>query len=193
MKPEELLFFLRFVDDGTGLWNGVQDSFSVWFQKLRKTSVAVYGLDFTFTMNPVIEYTQFLDIHYKFVDGNLTTDLYRKETDANRYLNYSSFHPKHMFQSIVNSQALRYRRIINNDTLLLHRLDELQSYFLKSSYPQSIVSQAIERVKALPRTLEYRKKVDLIVDGGCIYAENSTIIDFSGEKAEITRKGKGII
>ena len=40
---------------------------------------------------------------------------------------------------------------------------------------------------------EYKKKVDLIVDGGCIFAENSTIIDFSGGKAEITRKGKGII
>ena len=57
VKPEELLLFLRFVDDGSGLWNGVADSFSSWFQKIRTTSVAIYGLDFTFTLNPVTQFT----------------------------------------------------------------------------------------------------------------------------------------
>ena len=40
---------------------------------------------------------------------------------------------------------------------------------------------------------KYKKKVDLIVDGGSIFAENSTIIDFSNGGAEIIRKGKGDI
>ena len=40
---------------------------------------------------------------------------------------------------------------------------------------------------------KYKKKVDLIVDGGFIFAENSTIIDFSNGGAEIIRKGKGDI
>jgi len=40
---------------------------------------------------------------------------------------------------------------------------------------------------------KYKKKVDLIVDGGSIFAENSTIIDFSLEEARITRTGKGSI
>ena len=40
---------------------------------------------------------------------------------------------------------------------------------------------------------KYKKKVDLIVDGGFIFAENSTIIDFSNGEAEIIRKGKGDI
>ncbi len=38
---------------------------------------------------------------------------------------------------------------------------------------------------------EYKKQVDLIVDGGTIFAENSTIIDFSQVEAEIIRIGKG--
>ena len=40
---------------------------------------------------------------------------------------------------------------------------------------------------------KYKKKVDLIIDGGTIFAENSTIIDFSSEEAKISRIGKGTI
>ena len=38
---------------------------------------------------------------------------------------------------------------------------------------------------------KYKKQVDLIVDGGTIFAEHSTIIDFSQGDAEIIRYGKG--
>ena len=38
---------------------------------------------------------------------------------------------------------------------------------------------------------KYKKQVDLIVDGGTIFAEHSTIIDFSQGDATIIRYGKG--
>ncbi len=38
---------------------------------------------------------------------------------------------------------------------------------------------------------KYKKLVDLVVDGGIIFAEHSTIIDFSKGDAEISRYGKG--
>ena len=40
---------------------------------------------------------------------------------------------------------------------------------------------------------KYKKQVDLIVDGGAIFAENSTIIDFSHGTVEISRMGKGSV
>ena len=40
---------------------------------------------------------------------------------------------------------------------------------------------------------KYKKQVDLVVDGGIIFAENSTIIDFSHGEAEISRRGKGSV
>ena len=40
---------------------------------------------------------------------------------------------------------------------------------------------------------KYKNQVDLIVDGGIIFAENSTIIDFSHGGAEIIRMGKGTV
>ena len=39
----------------------------------------------------------------------------------------------------------------------------------------------------------YKNKVDLVVDGGTIFAENSTIVDFTQDKPEINRLGKGSI
>ena len=96
--------------------------------------VSAYGLDITYNIKLITEYTQFLVIQYRFQEGKLTTDLFRKPTDANRYLEFSSFHPRHTFRSIIFSQELRYKRIVNNDDLLDVRLKELHNFFEQSSY-----------------------------------------------------------
>ena len=118
------------MDDGLGFYNGTVGSFNTWFESLRIKSVDLYDLDFTVTVNNVTSFTQFLDIRFKIVNSLMTTDIFRKETDANRYLFYNSFHPRHVFRSIVYSQAIRYRRIINSDSLLSERLDELATFLL---------------------------------------------------------------
>ena len=38
---------------------------------------------------------------------------------------------------------------------------------------------------------EYRNEIDLVVDGGLLYAEPSTVIDFTGFEPEVVREGKG--
>lgn len=40
---------------------------------------------------------------------------------------------------------------------------------------------------------EFRKRVDLVIDGGIIFAEHSSMIDFTDEIPSIIRKGKGSI
>ena len=84
--------------------------------------------------------------------------MFRKPTDASRYLEFTSFHPRNTFRSIVFSQALRYRRIVNDDALLDERLRELQSFFEQSSYPSVMVRDVIRDVKSRPRTLGYKNK-----------------------------------
>jgi len=160
VRPEELKNLDRFVDDisGQGMWRGSMIDFEEWVGSLRSKMVDNYGLDITYEVKPITEFTQFLDIQYKFVGGRLTTDLFRKPTDANRYLEFSSFHPRHTFRSIVFSQALRYRRIINDDVLLDERLAELQLFFERSSYPTDMVREVISDVKSRPRTLQYKEK-----------------------------------
>ena len=127
---------------------------------LRVKSVDLYGLDLTVVVNKASVFTQFLDIQFKFVDGVLTTDIFRKETDANRYLYYNSFHPRHVFRSTVYSQALRYRRIINNDSLLKERLDELSIFFVNSGYPDKFVHSIVNHVLTRPRSLVYSSKTE---------------------------------
>ena len=87
--------------------------------------------------------SQFFDILYKFEEGKLVTDLFRKETDANRYLEFFSYHPRHTFRSIVN-----YRRIANEDENLGRRFEELKSFFIESSYPPNIVDEVITDVRS---------------------------------------------
>ena len=90
--------------------------------------------------------------------GDLFTDIYIKETDSRAFLNFNSCHPNHTFSSIIYSQALRYRRIINDDQLLKQRLDELKQYFIMSNYPISMTNNIINKVASLPRLLEEKTK-----------------------------------
>ena len=102
-----------------------------------------------------------LDILFGFNEnGNLKTDLYRKETDSRGYLHYSSCHPNHVFSGIVYSQGLRLRRIINDDEVLHVRLEELKVDFIASKYPVKLIENIFKKVRELPRTLEKRVRTE---------------------------------
>ena len=53
------------------------------------------------------------------------------------------------------SQAIRYRRIINTDCILKDRLAELKTYFVKSGYPEKLISSILDGVFSKPRSLVY--------------------------------------
>ena len=73
-----------------GMWRGSEDEFRRWVESVRNLMITNYGLDKTYEVQPITEFTQFHDIQYKFEGGRLTTDLFRKPTDANRYLEFTS-------------------------------------------------------------------------------------------------------
>ena len=159
-RDERIVKFLRFVDDGLGIFNGDICEFESWFKCVKEKSVDIYGLDLTVDVNPVTTNTQFLDISFKFNNGVLTTDIFRKATDANRYLFFNSYHPRHMFRSIVHTQGLRYRRVINNNDILRHRLNELKTFFIMSGYPERMVSSILDDIQGKPRSLQYNHTKD---------------------------------
>ena len=111
----------RFIDDGAGIYEGNMENFSEWKRStteiLSRYNLIIKEVDWK-VAKPT-EYVNFLDIKFGFdMEGVLETDLYRKETDSNAYLEFSSGHPNHVFSSIVYSQGLRLRRIINNNERL---------------------------------------------------------------------------
>ena len=145
----------RFVDDCTGVFVGPERVFRLWEKSVREKLLA-FGLqtdDFVVMKsgNPL----PFLDIQFWFDKdtGQLQTDLYRKPTDSPSFLNFSSHHPNHTFSSIVYSQSIRYRRIINSDNRLSERLSNLSETFLECGYPKKMVDNIVKKVKGFSRNI----------------------------------------
>ena len=152
----------RFIDDGAGLHQMTPKSFNVWKNVVSKR-VAVYGL----TIKDVDwsepkkkhDMINFLDINFSFdKKKTLQTDLYRKPTDARSYLHFDSCHPPHCFSGVVTSQAIRLRRIINDDHRLTLQLEELKKDFLKCGYPLRMLDNILNKVNAQERSLAKKEK-----------------------------------
>ena len=150
----ELVDLKRFVDDLTGLWCGSKEDFIAWadivndnLNKFGLSLKANHHEEWEFNEVGSGKYTTFLDINYMFDhDGSLLTDINIKATDSRNYLHFSSYHPRHTFPSIVYSQALRYKRIINDNIRLFRRLDDLKTCFLDSGYQKNMVENILEDV-----------------------------------------------
>ena len=126
------------------------------FRNLRTQLSQLNCVYFEFTKFSI---TVFLDIKFRFDDQiGLVTDINIKKTDARAYLHYNSYHPRQTFPSIVYSQALRYRRIINSDATLRERLDDLTLCFINSGYPNNMIRGIMDDVAKRKITLDYRKK-----------------------------------
>ena len=152
----------RFIDDGTGIFDGTKEEFNLWktlfTTNLKEFELTIKEEDWDGALETG-DMVHILDISYGFDNsGLLMTDLYRKETDSRGYLHYSSCHPNHVFSGIVYSQALRVRRIVNDETKFNKHLDDMKIDFLNAKYPKRLVSNIINKVRNCPRTLE--KKTD---------------------------------
>ena len=164
LAPSELLGVKRFVDDLGGLWTGSRDQFISWSNDVN-IRLQEFGLSIKednldpWDFNTPGEFTTLLDIKFQFNQAEgLVTDVNIKETDSRAFLHFTSSHPRQTFPSIVYSQALRFRRIIKDNTLLNRRLCELGECFYRSGYPKKMVDGIMKDVSGRPRTLNYRKK-----------------------------------
>ena len=140
--------FKRFIDDIFFLFSGTAAAMSELVHRLNE-------------LHPTIKYTlhyshtsiDFLDLHiYLDHDRRLRTSLYRKPTDCQAYLHSHSFHPPHTISGIVYSQALRYNRLIDNDTNLAHHLNILSRALIIQGYSLRTIHTQIH--KALTYTQE---------------------------------------
>ena len=145
----------RYIDDGGGFFVGTARQYTEWISQIN-IELAKYGLNIDeHTIGDVGKFISFLDIQFCFdCDGYLQTDLYVKETDARAYLHFDSSHPNYTYSGTVYSQCLRLRRIINCNSRLKIRLDELSECFLKSGYPHSMVNNISLKVLNMDRILD---------------------------------------
>lgn len=100
----------------------------------------------------------YLDVMVSIEDGMFVSNIYRKPTDTQQYLNMKSCHPPHVKKSIPYSQALRIKRICDSDQSFERESKQLKSVLEKRGYSRNLVENQIERVRRLKRS-------DLLEDG----------------------------
>ena len=76
----------------------------------------------------------FLDVYVSTESQKVITSLYRKPTDARRYLNFKSYHPPHTFHGIVLSQMKRLSMINSERSNLVTDLDNIKQDFKYGRY-----------------------------------------------------------
>ena len=146
---------LRLIDDIFGIWSGNEQELQNWVTFLNDSHDTI-----KFTLEHSRENIPFLDTMVYIENNKVKTKLYKKPTDNKQYLHYNSEHPMHVKNSIPYAQALRYRRIIEDDFILEGELKKLKESFTSRLYPDLIVDTAIDKVLKLNRSeiIRYKPK-----------------------------------
>ena len=108
------MFWVRFIDDLFLVWTHGYDAFIEFYNHINSHDPSI-KLTFEYDVDRI----DFLDVSvYKGLNfsknGVFDTKVFFKETDSHQLLHKTSFHPKHVFKSVVRSQVLRFHRICNN-------------------------------------------------------------------------------
>ena len=100
------LVWFRYIDDIFFLWTHGEESLKQFLDNLNN-----YDPNVKFTREYSKKEIPLLDLKVGIKNGNITTDLYVRDTDRHQYLRYTSAHPYLTNTSVVFSQALRLNRL----------------------------------------------------------------------------------
>ena len=145
LKPK---IFKRFIDDCWFIWPHGEEELNKWLVHLNN-----FHPTLKFTSEWSYKSINFLDttISINKTEGCLNSDLYIKPTDSNSYLNYNSAHPKHCKDSLVYSQLLRIKRIVDDEEKCkLHFENKLNEFRIKN-FPEKVLREAHQRASQKPR------------------------------------------
>ena len=141
MKPLWNLigFWRRFIDDIIGKWYGTIRQFNMFVKKLNELlqpfGIQVgdqqIGKDVAY-----LEVKLYLDANYKILYR-----LYVKETDARLFLQRNSYHPNHVFSSVVFSQMIRVISRNSQTSTCQEDLTDLKNALFKSGHLASEINE----------------------------------------------------
>jgi len=147
----------RLIDDVFGIWLDTKENLLEWFEHLNSSHSTI-----KFTIDYSYEEIPFLDTLVYIEDSTIKTKLYKKPIDKKQYLHYNSEHPNFMKNSIPYAQALRYRRIISDDSILNNELIKLADTFIRRGYPPTIIEEQINKIRTLERSelIKYKQRTN---------------------------------
>ena len=95
----------------------------------------------------------YLDLKFTLTDNNkIDYRLYKKDTDARLFLKTESFHPAHVFQSVVFSQMIRVIQRNSKDETCVQDLAELKRDLTRSGHSEATIEEM--EPLAVQRTIE---------------------------------------
>jgi len=148
-------FFGRLIDDIFFTWQHTEQELLELHSNLNSAHKTV-KFELTYSTDKI----NFLDVTLHKKDNVLHTTLYIKPSDKKEYLYYTSNHPTHCKQAIPYSQAVRYRRIVDEEKELIEQLQLLENKFIKRKFPRNIVRKQINKAQNLTRNETLRYKTD---------------------------------
>ena len=145
------IFYVRFLDDVFLIWCHGKDEFLKFFEILNN-HLACIKLTYTYDSISInfLDVTIYKGISFE-INQILDTKLFFKPTDSHQLLHTRSFHPPHIFRSIVKSQVLRFSRICNN----VSDFDDACSTLFSALRHRGYSKRALRRTKSEIRARSY--------------------------------------
>ena len=152
--------YRRFIDDGLGATALSEPDLLAYIHFIQSFHPAI---DFTYTISP--KSVTFLDISVSIENNHqFSSSIHYKPTDSHSYLYYSSSHTPSTRNSIPYSQFLRLRRLCSDDDDFTRQCLRMAAFFVDRAYPQSVIDDALVRVKRTSRTEALTKSVPKDLD-----------------------------
>ena len=139
---QEMPLWYRYVDD---TFTFIKDS---EVEKIQQTLNAFHpSIKFTWEKE-VDEKIAFLDVSIIRSTNGLSTNIYRKKTDTNIYINWNSFSPQVWKIGTLKGLVKRAYVVCSEETMIKKEIEFLQRVFIRiNQYPKNVVIKTIENVK----------------------------------------------
>ena len=129
-------FWRRYKDDILGIWRGTERQFKQFISNLNSLTLPY---DIKFDKAKIGKSINFLDttLYLEKDDSSkwkIQHSLYRKPTDAVRFLRRDSFHPPRIFKSVLYSQYLRVILCHSKESTRDESMRELTKGFMEAGY-----------------------------------------------------------
>ena len=140
--------YSRYLDDIFLIWNAkIAGSIQNFRDNLCSLDSRI-----SFTLDQHNKSVSFLDVRVSAVDSKIMTDIFYKETDSKRYLDYHSCHPRHIKNNVPFNLARRICTIVSDNDILQKRLEELKTFLIACNYPLLIIDNGINKAKMIPKS-----------------------------------------
>ncbi|KAJ8911562.1 hypothetical protein NQ315_007943 [Exocentrus adspersus] len=147
-------------------WRYVDDVFSVWPH--GQDSLTQF-LNFLNNIEPTIKFTLELEENNKlpFLDvmvsknvqeiSNFQTNVYRKKTNTNRYLNFDSNHHLSVKKGIIKSLYDRAKLVSSNLNIFDQEKDHIKNILKENAYPEGFVEKTLLQIENPPNNNQNRQ------------------------------------